>query len=291
MKKNIIIVVVVLCVLIVSICLGIILVGLNNDENNSIEENVVKEENITSEETNNEIKEEIKEEKGENVVLESKIGSEILAKIFIPNIYSKLMYEELDKNGLSNDFKIMYTFSMMTNSQEYSQYLRQGEDYTGSYITDKDLQEVANNIFENADNLKHKPIFDESTYDEQTKDYVIVARGYAGIELDYVVEIPYEILEYRDKYEVKSYRVYLNRKYSTNIDEGLPTDEVYSDENKTNLLTSISDEKMLNEMNGQKEFLESKIEDGTIYKDSLQVSTWTIVKKGNDYLISDYNVE
>lgn len=290
MNKKVVMAIVITCVIIVCVCLGIILVNSNDNQSEvkqgQTQEDVIVENNVETNEDR-----ESQAVKGESIVLESKVGSEVLAKLVIPNIYSKLMYNELDSNGISNDFKIMYTFSLMTNYQKYSHYLREAEDYTGSYITNDDLQEVASTIFEDASNIQHKAIFEENTYDEATEDYVIIARGFAGSDIDYIVEVPYDMIEFSDRIEVNTYRLYLQRKYDMESEEALPIDEVYYDKNMTTLATSISDEKMLDEIDGQKDLLKYQIEEGKISKESLQTSTWTLVKKGGDYLISDYSVK
>ena len=290
MNKKMIIIVSVTCIVIVCVCLLVILFN-NNDAQSNIKQEE-KDGNVTvqsNEEKNEE--QETQEEGGEPIVLESKIGIKILDKLVFSNIYSKLMYDELEKNGVSNDFKIMYTFSLMTNYQEYSHYLREAEDYTGSYITNDDLQKVASTVFADASNLKHKAIFEENTYDEATGDYVIIARGFAGSNIDYIVELPYSITEYSDRVEVKTYKLYLKRKYDMESQEALPVDEVYYDKNMTNLAISISDEKMLDEIYGQKDLLKSKIEEGKIIKKSLQIGTWTFEKTGADYMIVNYSAK
>ena len=285
MKKKVIIVILIICASIVSVCLGIILVNLNNEVENKNEE-TMQDDNIVEEESS-----QLLDEEGEEVALDSKVGNEILSKILIPNIYSKKLYDELDANGLSNDFKIMYTFSLMTTYQEYSSYLREGEDYIGSYITKKDLQEVASTIFEDATNLKHKAVFEDDTYNTETENYVIVARGYAGSNFDYIVEVPYEIKEYSDKATVRSYRLYIHREYDIGNEDTLPEEKIYSDSNMKNLLMNISDEEMLDEVNTQQSLLKSNIDSGSIDSNSLEISTWTLVKKEGKYLISDYSLE
>ena len=284
MNKKSVTIIAVVVILAICVCLGIVLVGGKDSENvNSTEEeikNEVKVEETTSEEN---------KEKVTSVALDSKIGTEVTNKIYVPNIYSKEMYRELDKNGLSNEFRIMYTFGMMTTLQEYSNYLREGEDYIGSYITQDDLEKVEKTIFKTDKKLNHKAVFENDTYNAETKNYVIVARGFFGDLLEYVVEIPYEINEYEDRLEVNSYRMYITREYDKEAEqETVQKDKVYYDEAKTKLATTIQDENMSDEIASQKDILKTEIKNGKIQKESLDKTTWIFEKVEGKYLISAY---
>ena len=284
MKRRVVIIISAICVLIAALAFGVIIANIatkDEQENTNNESNV--EENI--EKTDNEEK-----NIGQDVALNSKIGNEVLSKLLFPNLYSKALYSELDENGVSNDFKIMYIFSLMTTYQEYSSYLREGEDYIGNYITKKDLEKVAGDFFGDTSNLKHKAIFNEDeTYNEETGNYVIVARGYEGSNLDFIVEIPYQITEYEDKIEVKSYRVYIESKSEDEMD--LPTNTIYYDSEMMDEAVKIKDEKMMDETSGQQEMLNEYITSGKINKEKLATSIWTFTKKEGKYLMSDYKTE
>lgn len=284
MNKKSVTIISVVVILAICVCLGIVLVGGKYSENvNPTEEeikNEVKEEKTTSDEN---------KEKVTSVALDSKIGTEVTNKIYVPNIYSNEMYKELDKNGLSNEFRIMYTFGMMTTLQEYSNYLREGEDYIGSYITQDDLEKVEKTIFKTDKKLNHKAVFENDTYNAETKNYVIVARGFFGDSLEYVVEIPYEINEYEDRLEVNLYRMYITREYDKEAEqETVQKDKVYYDEAKIKLATTIQDENMSDEIASQKDILKAEIENGKIQKESLDKTTWTFEKVEGKYLISEY---
>ena len=284
MNKKSVTIISVVVILAICVCLGIVLVGGKYSENVNPTEgeikNEVKEEKTTSDEN---------KEKVTSVALDSKIGTEVTNKIYVPNIYSKEMYKELDKNGLSNEFRIMYTFGMMTTLQEYSNYLREGEDYIGSYITQDDLEKVEKTIFKTDKKLNHKAVFENDTYNAETKNYVIVARGFFGDSLEYVVEIPYEINEYEDRLEVNLYRMYITREYDKEAEqETVQKDKVYYDEAKIKLATTIQDENMSDEIASQKDILKAEIENGKIQKESLDKTTWTFEKVEGKYLISEY---
>ncbi len=253
MKRRVVIIITIVCIVIACFSLGVIIANMATKD----------EQNITEEKANKEIDtssaKEANEATGQEVVLDSKIGSEVLSKLLFPNLYSKSLYAELDKNGVSNDFKIMYTFSLMTTYQEYSNYLREGEDYIGSYITKKDLESVAGDFFVDTSNIKHKAVFDEEeTYNAETGNYVIVARGYVGSNVDYIVEVPYQIMEYSDRIEVKSYRLYIE---SESEDEmSLPTNNIYYDSEMLNKAVETKDERMIDEISGQQEILKEYID-------------------------------
>lgn len=285
MNKKSVTIISVVVILAICVCLGIVLVGGKDS----------KDVNPTEGEIKNEVKEEEKTTSDENkekvtsVALDSKIGTEVTNKIYVPNIYSKEMYKELDKNGLSNEFRIMYTFGTMTTLQEYSNYLREGEDYIGSYITQDDLEKVEKTIFKTDKKLNHKAVFENDTYNAETKNYVIVARGFFGDSLEYVVEIPYEINEYEDRLEVNLYRMYITREYDKEAEqETVQKDKVYYDEAKIRLATTIQDENMSDEITSQKDILKAEIENGKIQKESLDKTTWTFEKVEGKYLISEY---
>lgn len=285
MNKKSVTIIAVVVILAICVCLGIVLIGGKDSENvNPPEEeikNEVKEEKTTSDEN---------KEKVTSVALDSKIGTEVTNKIYVPNIYSKEMYKELDKNGLSNEFRIMYTFGTMTTLQEYSNYLREGEDYIGSYITQDDLEKVEKTIFKTDKKLNHKAVFENDTYNAETKNYVIVARGFFGDSLEYVVEIPYEINEYEDRLEVNLYRMYITREYDKEAEqETVQKDKVYYDEAKIKLATTIQDENMSDEITSQKDILKAEIGNGKIQKESLDKTTWIFEKVEGKYLISGYS--
>lgn len=284
MNKKSVTIIAVVVILAICVCLGIVLVGGKDSENVNLTEGEIKNEVKVEETTSEENKEKVT-----SVALDSKIGTEVTNKIYVPNIYSKEMYKELDKNGLSNEFRIMYTFGTMTTLQEYSNYLREGEDYIGSYITQDDLEKVEKTIFKTDKKLNHKAVFENDTYNAETKNYVIVARGFFGDSLEYVVEIPYEINEYEDRLEVNLYRMYITREYDKETEqETVQKDKVYYDEAKTKLATTIQDENMSDEIASQKDILKAEIKNGKIQKESLDKTTWIFEKVEGKYLISAY---
>ena len=120
----------------------------------------------------------------QNVVLNSKIGNEILSQINIPDMYSKQIFEELDKNGITDKLRIMYTFALMSTDANYTDYMRVSEDYIGNYITKEDLEKIAKTFFANTENLKHQNIFSEEIYNDETGVYVIVAKGFGGSDFE-----------------------------------------------------------------------------------------------------------
>lgn len=286
MNKKSVTITITVIVTAICVCLAIILFGKKEENTSYNSEEINVENNETKEKVD--VEEENKEETTK-IALDSKIGSELLNKLFIPNVYSVQIYKELDKNGISNDFKIMHTFANMTSLQEYSSYLREGEDYIGSYITSDDLEKVASTIFKNTSSLNHKAVFEDDTYNKETSNYVIIARGFFGDSLEYVVEIPYQINEYEDKIEVNSYRMYITREYEDSEATSLAQlDKVYYNEAKTSLATTIKNENMSDEIGAQKDILNKEIENGNIKKESLEKTTWVFEKLGGKYLISDY---
>ena len=224
----------------------------------------------------------------QNVVLNSKIGNEILSQINIPDMYSKQIFEELDKNGITDKLRIMYTFALMSTDANYSDYMRVSEDYIGNYITKEDLEKIAKTFFANTENLKHQNIFSEEIYNDETGVYVIVAKGFGGSDFEYIMPVPYKITEYNDYVEVELYKVYITRFNDyTKMDENASKDVVFYNSNRTEKSVEINDERMYTN-EGRLSVINEKMENGEIEKEKLDKIKITLNKENGKYLISDY---
>lgn len=279
MNKKVGIVITVIVVILICFFIGVIIVNQNNKKENS-------EVNNTQQDTQNEVKEEQNtEEKTENVVLNSKIGTQIQELIYISNIYSDNFFREIEASGLDDRAKIMFTFAKIMSDDEYSSFRRQSPDYVGEYITKDDLQNIANKLFVNSSNLKHQEVFLDNSYDEENGNYIKVPTGF--VEFSYIKDIPYKIEEKGDNLTVYTYRLYIDCNTSDTLKENVnSTQTVYYDSEKKNKAIVINDEKMDDE-NTQTEFLNTKISSGEISKDKLKQGVYKIIRKGNSYLIDD----
>ena len=224
----------------------------------------------------------------QNVVLNSKIGNEILSQINIPDMYSKQIFEELDKNGITDKLRIMYTFALMSTDANYTDYMRVSEDFIGNYITKEDLEKIAKTFFANTENLKHQNIFSEEIYNDETGVYVIVAKGFGGSDVEYIMPVPYKITEYNDYVEVELYKVYITRFNDyTKMDENASKDVVFYNSNRTEKSVEINDERMYTN-EGRLSVINEKIENEEIEKEKLDKIKITLNKENGKYLISDY---
>lgn len=282
MKNRFIVIIVSVCVVIAVVAIGFIVSNIassnkNNDTTNNVANNTT--DDINQDDNN------AKNDDGQDVLLTSKIGMNILDRFFVPNIYSESYFNEIVKNGLSDKAKILYTYIQISKKDEYSNMLRVKEDYSGSYITQKDLESLAQKLFTNANSLKHQNIFGEGSYDAENKNYIIVPMGFAGNSLNYVVEIPYKITEYDDKVEVFFYRI-----YGANIvDESKQENDqiegiLYYDSNRTNIALKTKDTSIFDE-DEQQAYIEEKINSKEINKELIEKVKYTLKKTSTSYLI------
>lgn len=232
---------------------------------------------------------EIKKEEPEkkNVVLNSKIGTQILEKIILPSNYSQRLIT-LAQNGLTNDYMLLYTYSIINTDYTYNSFLKNLDDYSGSYILTSDFETVAKKYFGNNIKLEYKDIMVEKDYDKENGRYNILATGYANDKLDYVIQIPYKITQEDDKYYVECYEI-----YATNISdlEGQSYNEIYYDKDREKLIEKITDENFDNPDN-QPTYIQEKIDNGTINKEKISKITYTVIKEeaSLEYVITELNL-
>lgn len=227
------------------------------------------------------------EEKYENVVLTSRIGTEILSKFCISNIYSTMLYNELDLNGLEEDAKSIFTYVTMTSNYKYHNMIN-SSDELGDYITKENFETVYKELFGKESVVNHKSVITDTLYNEEKGYYEYLTLGYGGIEFDFVVEVPYEIREYEDRVEANFYRLYAKATSSVS-EEGMAEQLVtlYDTSVRNKEIYSSSDDRLQNN-DSQQSYIISLIEDGTISKDSLEKITYTLKEEENTYYISEF---
>lgn len=281
MNKKVGIVIGIIVAILVCFFIGVIIFN-QNDNRVEVETN-----NIVQQDNKNEVEEVVEktEVKTENIVLSSKIGTQIQDLIYIPNIYSDSLFKEIEASGLNDRAKIMFTFAKIMDNDEYTSIIRQSEDYVGEYVTTDDLEEVATKLFTDSTNLKHQEIFLPDSYDSENGNYIKVPTGF--VEFSYIKDIPYKIEETGDNITVYTYRIYIDCKLPDILEEdGASIQTTYYDSEKKNQAIIINDEKMDDEST-QTEFLNEKISSGEIDKDKLKQGVYKITRKGNVYLIDD----
>lgn len=280
-NKAIIIIVIIVCVLGIA-TLGYIIT--NNIINNKAESN-----DIVNKDTDNQVVNESSTNTNnnnyENVVLNSRVGLKILEKFNISNIYSDMLYTEIDNNGLSNNAKILFTYiTIITDSDKYSNLLRVSEEYMGNYVTKSDFESVAKSLFGNDTKLIHGDVLGEKTYDSQRENYVIMPIGFAGESIDFTLEVPYEIKEYSDKVEVSFYRIYCNQYTDTDSIDGKMYTKLYYDKNRTIEIETTDSEEML-DPDIQITYITNKINNGSIDKSRLETREYTLRNEDGNYII------
>ena len=281
MNKKVGIVIGIIVAILVCFFIGVIIFNQNDNRVEVETNNIVQQDNKNEEE---EVVEKT-EVKTENIVLSSKIGTQIQDLIYIPNIYSDSLFKEIEASGLNDRAKIMFTFAKIMDNDEYTSIIRQSEDYVGEYVTTDDLEEVATKLFTDSTNLKHQEIFLPDSYDSENGNYIKVRTGF--VEFSYIKDIPYKIEEKGNDITVYTYRLYIDCKLPDILEEdGASIQTTYYDSEKKNQAIVINDEKMDDEST-QTEFLNEKISSGEINKDKLKQGIYKITRKGNVYLIDD----
>lgn len=259
----------------------------NNEEISASNEDVVIENSVEKDkqvEYNNETSD--SEEKYENVVLTSKIGTEVLSNFCISNIYSNVLYDEIDKNGLSEDAKLIYTYVTITSNYYYHNMIQSSEEL-GEYITKEDFESVYKKLFGSKSVINHKSVITDTLYNEEKGYYEYLTFGYGGIEFNFIIEIPYKIKEYDDRVEVLFYRVYAKANSSVNENgEEKQLVYLYNDSTRTNEVYNSEDNR-LQYNDSQQEYITELIENKTIDKSILETVTYTLKEENDAYYISD----
>lgn len=281
MNKKVGIIIGIIVAALICFFIAVILVNQsNNNENIEITNNVQ-----TSEKKDIEEAVEKTEVKTENIVLSSKIGTQIQDLIYISNIYSDKFFKEIEASGINDRAKIMFTFAKIMSDDEYSAIRRQSPDYVGEYVTCDDLETVVSKLFLDNSNLKHQEVFLPDSYDDKNSNYIKVPTGF--VEFSYIKDIPYKIEETGDDITVYTYRLYIDCNTADTLEESVcSTQTIYYDSEKKEKAIVINDEKMDDE-NEQTEFLNKKISSGEIKKENLKQGIYKITRKGNVYLIND----
>ena len=222
----------------------------------------------------------------ENVVLTSKIGNEVLSKFSVSNIYSKILYDAIDNNGLNDETKLIFTYVTIVTNYDYHNMIKSSEEL-GEYITKEDFEAVYKSLFGKNSNIEHKSVITDTLYNKEKECYEYLTFGYGGIEFNFIVEVPYEIKEYEDRLEVVFYRLYgtstselkkdgTQEQKVTLYNNNLKSTEVYS-----------GSEVELQDNDSQNSYIKDLIDDNKINKEELEKVTYTLIKEDDNYYIKD----
>lgn len=278
-NKKAITIIVTILVLVAIVSLGYIL--LNSKEENKNINNVI-ENNIE-----NEVIEDVEKiDNGENVTIKSRRGIEVLTNLdFVSNLYSNLYYDELDSYGLSNNAKVIASFIQIVTTQKYQNLIKEEDMQT--YISKYDLEYVAKEIFADTNYLVHAPLFGSGSYVEEDGRYYIPSTGYSN--LDYTIEVPYKITEFKDKVEVVAYRVYVSTTINTENEENVTiTDTMYYDRAMLQKAIELKNGELSNNEENKVEYIRELINSKSIDERNLTSVKYTLKKENDKLLISDY---
>jgi len=226
------------------------------------------------------------EEKYNNVVLTSKIGTEVLSKFCISNIYSSNVYEAIDESGLSEEAKLIYTYVTITSNYAYHNMIS-SSDKLGDYITKENFEIVYKELFGNDSKINHKSVITNTLYHEEEGYYEYLTLGYGGIEFNFIVEVPYEIREYKDRIETSFYRLYCKASSEVTEDgEAKQLVSLYNNSLRKKELYSSDDNKLQNN-DSQQQYILGLIEDEIIDKKELETVTYILNEQEDTYYISD----
>ena len=293
-KKTVIILIVVFCFLLCFL-LGYIVVNrfiIKNDNevvqsNNNLEQDI---QNSNEQNINDKNGGENENSKVINILPNSRIGMEILKYFEITNTYSSEFYKLLDSENLSDKVKTSMAFINIMQGKNYVYMLEFSEETADTYITKQNMQTAINDIFYNSKDTFSKDVIYDFKYDEQNSRYVIPAVGMNNKDSKIAIEVPYEILEYSDKYELSMYRVYLEQKMEEKEgeEEVHIKNTIYYDEYVLNQACEITEDAINSDLNSQRDIIKKYIDDKKI--DSLRLTKvkYTLVKDGENYKISKY---
>ena len=279
-KKVVNIVCIVLCVIAV-LCVIFILVNTLITGNENVESEVQPIDETVVEEGENE-----RQERGQNVNVNSRIGLQLKELISYSEIYSNTIINELDDYGISNNAKLLIALDKISQNPEYQSFMKYSEEYNSTYILPENMNTVLSDTFSDI-TITNREISDVLSYDEATDAYIILPRGFANGVMEYTLEIPYNITEYSDRIELLAYRIYITRNVQMQDVETTVKNDLYSDKSKSILIMSLTDESVFNDTT-QNDYIKEQIDSGVIDTANLESVKYTFTKVDSQYRISSF---
>lgn len=279
-KKVVNIVCIVLCVIAV-LCVIFILVNTLITGNENVESEVQPIDETVVEEGENE-----RQERGQNVNVNSRIGLQLKELISYSEIYSNTIINELDDYGISNNAKLLIALDKISQNPEYQSFMQYSEEYNSTYILPENMNTVLSDTFSDI-TITNREISDVLSYDEATDAYIILPRGFANGVMEYTLEIPYNITEYSDRIELLAYRIYITKNVQMQDVETTVKNDLYSDKSKSILIMSLTDESVFNDTT-QNDYIKEQIDSGVIDTANLESVKYTFTKVDSQYRISSF---
>lgn len=279
MKNKAITIVCVFLIISAIICFGYIFINSKIKEEKKEEK---PEETIDV--VNNEIVE--REERGQNVNVNSRIGQQLKELIKYSEIYSNDIIEELDKGGISSKTKLLVGLDKIYRKDEYQSYLGYSDEYNNTYILSTNMNQVISNSFVDS-TLSEKDVDGILNYDNATNVYVVVPRAFQTGSIGYTLEIPYKITEYTDRVELEAYRIYVTKNIEMNQTESIVEISLYYDKAKSIKALTITNDPEYSE-NNQVNYVKEKIDSGEIKTDNIESVKYTFNQVDGEYKILSF---
>lgn len=229
-------------------------------------------------------------ERGQNVVLNSRIALTAKELIKYSEIYSNSIIDYLDKNGVGDEAKLLIGLDKIYRLADYNEYLRYSDEYNSTYIIPDEMNIVLKNSF--ADPVvKSRNVNEILNYDETTNAYVVIPRGFPTGEINYTYEVPFKITEFPDRLELLAYRLYAKKTIVMEEVQSSQKVELYLDKEENTIVYTIENDSNFTE-NNQLDYIRDKINAGVIDKSQLSEVKYTFKKVDNEYRISEFeNIE
>lgn len=281
MKNKAITIVCIILIIAAIICFGYIFLNSGDEEQipNSNEESVI-------DQPQDEPEVEGREERGQNIIVTSRIGSQLKETIRLSNMHSNSVINQLDKEGLSDKTKILFGLDKIFRKEEYMSFAEYSDEFSNTYITTQNMHTVINNTFIDAE-ITDVGVGDTLPFDETTSCYIVPSIGYSSGTFEYTVEVPYKITEYSDRIELLAYRVYITKTVEMDIDTTSIKNEIFYDKEKSLSALILTDTSLENEAN-QSNYIKTKIDDKTIESSNLESVQYTFKVEDDVYKISEF---
>lgn len=269
----------ILCIVLIAFavfCVGYIMINTAEDELRQEEE----QQNVVTENVTN------RTERTTNIILTSRVGMKLTELIKFSNVFSQTVVNELDRNGLSNDAKLIIGLDKIYRKSEYQQYMGYSESYGNTYILADNMQTVLDASFKDSEVVYHE-IADVIHYDEPTNAFILFPMGFEAGSITYIVDAPYKMTQYSDRVEVLAYRLYVTQVIEMEDVNTILDNYIYYDKAQKILALSTKDNEMTDE-NRQVDYITKKINAGLLDKDQMEVVKYTFEVEDSQYKMSGY---
>ena len=227
-----------------------------------------------------------REEKGQNIIVTSRIGSQLKEIVRLSNMHSNSVIAQLDKDGLTDQTKILFGLDKVFRKEEYMSFAEYSDEFSNTYITAANMHTVIDSTFIDSE-ITDSGVGDTLPYDEATKCYIVPSIGFSSGTFEYTVEVPYKITEYSDRIELLAYRLYITKTVEMDMESTNIKNEIFYDKEKSFSALVLTDTSLENEAN-QTNYLKNKIDDKSIDSTSLESVQYTFKVEDSVYKISEF---